>query len=603
MFFSITKYLSMVSTMLAICSTTLQALITLSAFPITDGYIESNDSVSYPLHVTQAGMYTFYSTYTADRVDLVGELYDVETQTLLASNVHGGSYNNFSLSYALEADRQYELRVHTAGGNMGSYVLHALYAPVTPVSGVRDDFSGDGIADILWRKNNGKNHLWIMDVNGSHIYKNIGGKRTDYHLVDTGDFNGDGITDILWRRKDGVNHIWYMNTDGSHVYKNIGGKRTSYHIVGTGDFNGDGISDICWMNSTTTFYIWYMNADGSHDYKKITGTASDTTFQRISFIASIADFDGDGISDIFWRHGEEVELLKMHANGTYEKHTLHSKNAVFIVVKDFNQDDIPDILWRQGDKTSIWYMHADYTHTYKNLGRKPLSYVVESTADFNGDGTVDILWRKTTGTNHIWSMQNDGSHHYVNIGGKHITYTPSQTVNPTWVSSLGELKYLVLKRRDVTQLNTSLVVDMHSLFKYMRWFNQDIGGWDVSNVANMHHMFYGAHSFNQDIGKWDVSSVIDMNSMFESACVFNQDIGKWDVSSVVNTREMFENTYFFNQNIGNWDVSSVKFMEYMFCNASAFNQNISDWDVSSVIWHYRFSLFSALVLENEPIFP
>jgi len=499
MFFSIPKYISMVSIVLAMCATTVQALTTHTTFPVTDGYIESNDSVSYPVYVTQAGTYTFYSTYTTDRVDLVGELYDAKTQTLLVSNVHGGSYNNFTLSYALEAGKQYELRVHTAGENMGSYVLHALYTPVTPVSGVKDDFNGDGIADILWRRSDGRNHLWIMDADGSHAYKNIRGKRTDYHLVSTGDFNGDGITDILWRRKDGVNHIWYMNADGSHVYKNIGGKRTRYHIVGTGDFNGDGISDICWMdNGRRIFYIWYMHTDGSHSYKRVTRPAG------VSFIA---DFDGDGISDIFWRHGGSVELLKMYADGTYEKHNLLSNNAVFIAAKDFNQDGIPDILWRHGDVTSIWYMHADYTHTYKNLGRKPLSYSIAGTADYNGDGITDILWREATGTNHIWSMQNDGTYRNVNIGKKNTTYAPSQRVHLTWSNPLGELKYLIASGRDVTQVNTARITDMSYMFYRNRTFNQDIGNWDVSNVRDMIAMFHSAHAFNQDISNWNVSSV------------------------------------------------------------------------------------------------
>jgi hypothetical protein len=66
----------------------------------------------YPINVSQAGTYTFYSTYTSDKVDLVGELYDVDTNTSLANNNNSGSYKNFTLSYVLEADKEYELRMH-----------------------------------------------------------------------------------------------------------------------------------------------------------------------------------------------------------------------------------------------------------------------------------------------------------------------------------------------------------------------------------------------------------------------------------------------------------------------------------------------------------
>ena len=129
---------------------------------------------------------------------------------------------------------------------------------------VKNDFNGDGIADILWRKGS-KNHVWLMHPNGSHTYKNIGNKKSAYYLASTGDFNDDGITDILWRDKStGTNHIWYMHADGSHVYKNIGKKRTSYYVASVDDFNGDGISDILWRDDLGNNIIWTIHENGDY---------------------------------------------------------------------------------------------------------------------------------------------------------------------------------------------------------------------------------------------------------------------------------------------------------------------------------------------------
>ena len=49
----------------------------------------------------------------------------------------------------------------------------------------------------------------------------------------------------------------------------------------------------------------------------------------------------------------------------------------------------------------------------------------------------------------------------------------------------------------------------------------------------MNHMFSSATEFNQDISNWNTSNVIDMSDMFAKANNFNQDIGNWDTSNVI----------------------------------------------------------------------
>jgi hypothetical protein len=42
-----------------------------------------------------------------------------------------------------------------------------------------------------------------------------------------------------------------------------GGLDFAWQIVGTGDHNGDGTSDLLWRHSTGTVVIWYMSAGGA----------------------------------------------------------------------------------------------------------------------------------------------------------------------------------------------------------------------------------------------------------------------------------------------------------------------------------------------------
>lgn len=131
---------------------------------------------------------------------------------------------------------------------------------------------------------------------------------------------------------------------------------------------------------------------------------------------------------------------------------------------------------------------------------------------------------------------------------------------------------------DLSQLCTSMVTDMGSLFLQLVTFNQSIGNWDVSNVTNMKWIF-SQTSFNQSIENWDVSNVINMVGMFAHS-PFNQPLGIWNVSSVTDMGYMFIDSPF-NQPIGNWDVGNVTDMSWMF-SESNFNQPIGNWDVRNV---------------------
>ena len=154
-----------------------------------------------------------------------------------------------------------------------------------------------------------------------------------------------------------------------------------------------------------------------------------------------------------------------------------------------------------------------------------------------------------------------------------------------------ELITKIKNKEDVTNVNTSAITNMASLFAtseggggYDPTFNQDISNWDVSNVTDMHQMFYGNTTFNQNLNNWKgkLNKVTDMSQMFCYATSFNQNLRDWDVSNVTNMKEMFKGATAFNGDISTWEVSSDTTMYAMFYEASSFNCNISGWDVSNV---------------------
>ena len=170
---------------------------------------------------------------------------------------------------------------------------------------------------------------------------------------------------------------------------------------------------------------------------------------------------------------------------------------------------------------------------------------------------------------HSWAVVGEKEE----IGG--VTYT---------VVDLQTLKNMIANGEDVTNVITSKIENMESLFNSNRDFNQDISSWDVGNVTNMQYMFLNATSFNQDISNWNTWKVTTMRSMFNSASAFNQDIGNWDVGRVRNFRAMFAGSnhpVIFNQDINSWNTISATRTDLMFYK-SVFNKPIGDWRVNNV---------------------
>lgn len=189
------------------------------------------------------------------------------------------------------------------------------------------DYNGDGLTDLmLYLWTNGRNHFFLNNSKGTSLnfssVRNsqnvisgtqlIGG--TDVQII-PGDWNGDGLLDLMrYKRGNGANR-WFINTGGggdpSFVHYNslIAGNEIDGNTnvqIQFGDWNGDGLSDLMWHNKSGGATRWYYNkgdlslgsnafVSANHilDESLLAGTDDDKFLY-------ILDFNGDGISDIFW---------------------------------------------------------------------------------------------------------------------------------------------------------------------------------------------------------------------------------------------------------------------------------------------------------------
>ena len=212
------------------------------------------------------------------------------------------------------------------------------------VIGARD-FDGDSKTDLLWRTDSGALAIWEMDgtqlKTADYIRSGstqINAPGTDWHVAATADFDGDSKADILWRTDSGALAVWGMN--GTQIkfanYLSMSGNTVGvpgadWHIAGTGDFDGDGKSDILWRTDSGALAIWMMDGTAikSADYTRV-GAAQQNAHGPDWHITRVADYDGDGRSDILWRtDGGALAIWEM--NGTQIKFANYiSQNGAFV---------------------------------------------------------------------------------------------------------------------------------------------------------------------------------------------------------------------------------------------------------------------------------
>jgi hypothetical protein len=128
----------------------------------------------------------------------------------------------------------------------------------------------------------------------------------------------------------------------------------------------------------------------------------------------IADFDGDGRSDILWRNAVSGDTAIWLMDGVTPK-----PNGTAIIMsgstgwrvdlaRDLDGDQKADLIWRNINtgQTAVWLMNG--------LASKPSgsaiifgnpNWSVTHARDFNGDGKADLVWRNSaTGATAVWLM-------------------------------------------------------------------------------------------------------------------------------------------------------------------------------------------------------
>jgi hypothetical protein len=270
------------------------------------------------------------------------------------------------------------------------------------------DFNGDGNLDITdgYTAIFGNGDGTFQDVKARLI--NISGQSALGTVV-SGDFNGDGESDLAIGLSGPNPSVYILRGDGTGNYSVLHSYSVSSTplLLKTADFNNDGKLDLFFTTDVTTtasaaFDILLGNGDGSFA-APVTTSIDPGTFPQVGAM-TIADLNGDQFADVTALVNGELTVYLGNGDGTFAAPVSYfgGTNANTFGIGDFNSDGKPDaavcgsaglgVLLGKGDGTFLPASFPDPPPPPPTKYLDPtLNCQILATADFNGDGTTDLI--------------------------------------------------------------------------------------------------------------------------------------------------------------------------------------------------------------------
>jgi hypothetical protein len=175
------------------------------------------------------------------------------------------------------------------------------------------------------------------------------------------------------------------------------------------------VPDLIWQNTST--------AQVTVNYYGGAGGASLEGYNFLYYesgltVAAAADFDGNGTPDLVWQNsgGTAVQVDYYGLSGgqaVYQNRSngLHAGGSgwTVTVAADMNGDGVPDLIWQDPTLgvTVNFYSHTaaagavyqTYRWLYQGSGNS--GWRVAAVADFDGNGTPDLVWQQIASPNAV----------------------------------------------------------------------------------------------------------------------------------------------------------------------------------------------------------
>lgn len=222
------------------------------------------------------------------------------------------------------------------------------------------------------------------------------------------DFDNDGLLDIVISTVNACASLRYFHNNGDGTFSDwterakLTDQLGGINCIQT-DFNNDGWLDIFVMRGGWEFpmrnSLLRNNGDGTFtDVTQASGLASG---EHRTHSAAWADFDNDGLVDVFVGHEETPsQLFRNRGDGTFEDvtrkaavgRTAFTKGTVW---GDYDNDGFPDLYVSNYGEENFLY-HNNHDGTFTEVGKqlhveKPIMSFTTWFFDYDNDGWLDLF--------------------------------------------------------------------------------------------------------------------------------------------------------------------------------------------------------------------
>jgi hypothetical protein len=231
-----------------------------------------------------------------------------------------------------------------------------------------------------------------------------------------GDFNGSGFQDLLWQNNSSgvtgqVNVSYYGGAgpqpQGSAVLNN-GSDLAGWKVVGAGDFDHNGVQDLVLQNTASgQVNVNYYGGPGGTTVIGFAVLNSGAGMTGWSVVA-VADMNGDGSPDLVWQNASSGEVVVDYYGGTGGATMTGSAvlnsgagtaGSVVVAAADFDGNGTPDLVWQN---QTTWQVTVNYYQGTTLIGAACLScgintanWQVVGAIDMNADGVPDLIYQNT----------------------------------------------------------------------------------------------------------------------------------------------------------------------------------------------------------------
>lgn len=162
------------------------------------------------------------------------------------------------------------------------------------------DLNGDGRADLVGCSYDGK--VYAFDADGKELWTVKPGDRYFMSPASIGDLDGDGKPEVIVASEK----VTVLRADGTTVYSEPAAPKSQAWAVTRGvalaDLDGDGKPDLAYTDGTGRLTV-RRGFDGRPVAEFEGGSLLPKPPQTASHAPVIADFDGDGLLDVFYVAG------------------------------------------------------------------------------------------------------------------------------------------------------------------------------------------------------------------------------------------------------------------------------------------------------------